>query len=141
MSKRPGDPGYAAGWCIHYRSPSHGDTCEAGVRYDSFDAKDRTMLRSPCFTHGTHERAACPHRRVPTKEEIAAHETWVKEQQSVLFKVLTGIMPWRAKWSGKSHAETIECPACKGRLHLRISGYNGHVHGRCETAGCVAWME
>jgi hypothetical protein len=36
MSKRPGDPGYAAGWCIHYRasriSGKGYDTCEAGVR-------------------------------------------------------------------------------------------------------------
>lgn len=37
--------------------------------------------------------------------------------------------------------EVVECPACKGRLHLSIAAYNGHVHGKCETDGCVAWME
>lgn len=78
---------------------------------------------------------------VPTAEEIEAHEKWAKGRQSVLFTVLEGIMPWRVKWTGRTHDETIECPVCKGRLHLSISGYNGHVHGRCETSGCVAWME
>lgn len=37
--------------------------------------------------------------------------------------------------------EVIECPVCKGRLHLSQSAYNGHVHGKCETEGCVSWME
>lgn len=55
--------------------------------------------------------------------------------------VLKGIAPWRAKWRGKSHREVVECPACKGRLHLSINAYNSHVHGRCETDGCVEWME
>ena len=35
MSKRPGDPGYPANWCIHYQSTTKGDACEAGVKYDS----------------------------------------------------------------------------------------------------------
>lgn len=55
--------------------------------------------------------------------------------------VLKAILPWREKWRGKSHSEVIECPACKGNLHLSISKGNNHVHGRCETKGCVAWME
>ncbi|HEY1244338.1 MAG TPA: hypothetical protein VGF29_05850 [Hyphomicrobiaceae bacterium] len=141
MSKRPGDPGYPAGWCIHYRSAGRHDTCEKGVPYDSFKGDDAKFDRRPCFTAGTHERAHCGHRRVPTADEIEAHEAWAKERRSVLFTVLEGIMPWRQRWSGKSHSEVVECPACGGRLHLSISGYNGHVHGRCETPGCVSWME
>jgi hypothetical protein len=141
MSKRPGDPGYAAGWCIHFRSMGKHDTCEKGVRYDSFTGEDRTMARRPCFTEGTHERAPCENRRVPTKEEVAAHEQWVKGRMAVLGTVMVGIAPWRDKWKGKSHREVVDCPACAGRLHLSIAAYNGHVHGRCETAGCVDWME
>lgn len=55
--------------------------------------------------------------------------------------VLEGIAPWRKKHKGKSHAEVVECPACKGRLHLRIAAANGHVWGKCETDGCVSWIE
>ena len=38
-------------------------------------------------------------------------------------------------------AEVIECPVCKGRLHLSQSGYNGHVRGKCETKDCLNWIE
>jgi hypothetical protein len=141
MSKRAGDPGYAPGWCIHFRSMGHHDTCEKGVRYDSFKGADAMFDRRPCFTAGTHQRAHCEHRRLPTEEEIEAHEKWAKGRTSVLGTVLAGIMPWREKWAGKSQTEVVKCPACAGRLHLAISARNGHVHGQCETANCVAWME
>jgi hypothetical protein len=36
----------------------------------------------------------------------------------------------------------MDCPVCKtGKLKYSRAGYNGHVHGRCSTNGCVAWME
>jgi len=35
----------------------------------------------------------------------------------------------------------VECPKCKGVLHYRISSYNGHIWGQCETSGCLAWMQ
>lgn len=36
----------------------------------------------------------------------------------------------------------MPCPVCsKGNLKYSRSGYNGHVHARCSTSGCVAWME
>jgi len=28
-----------------------------------------------------------------------------------------------------------------GALHYSVASYNGHMHGRCETEGCVAWMQ
>jgi hypothetical protein len=149
MSKREGDPGYAAGRCIHYRSPSAGggrpghDTCEAGVDYASFHGVK--FDRRPCFldTGGCSkpDAIACEHLRPPSPEEIAAHETWIKGRMSQLGVVMAGIYAWRIKHKGKSHAEIVECPACKGQLSLSISAYNGHVHGHCRTAGCVSWME
>lgn len=33
------------------------------------------------------------------------------------------------------------CPICDGKLHIRHSGYNGHVWGKCETENCVCWAE
>lgn len=143
MSKRKGDPGYAGGWCIHFRNASRHDTCEAGVAYDSFPQP--RFATQPCFLTKTGESkpgaAACPSLRRPTPEEIAAHEVWVEARFGLLTKVMTGIRPWREAHKGKSAAEIVECPACKGRLRLSISAYNGHVHGHCETEGCVSWME
>jgi hypothetical protein len=56
-----------------------------------------------------------------------------------MVKVGPVVAEWRKKPWGK--AEVIECPACGGRLHLSQARSNGHVHGKCETQGCVSWME
>lgn len=120
------------------------DTCEAGIRYDSFTGEDRKMDRQPCFIkpgESAEDRAPCAQLRPPTPEEIALHEKWAEERMGVLGKVMQGIAPWRKANKGRSASEVVACPACAGRLHLSISSYNGHVHGKCETAGCVSWME
>jgi hypothetical protein len=153
MSKRPGDPGYAAGWCVHYRSDprvrSEDATCEAGVRYVDFnDGKTAGMyLALPCFRdkktgEQKHPNARpCAKVRVPTTEDVTAHEAWLYSRMTIFSTVMKGIQPWRAKYKGKSAQEVVECPACKGRLHLSIAACNGHVHGQCETTYCVSWME
>lgn len=146
MSKIEGSPGYRGGWCIHYRAPRIGnwgnghDTCEAGVRFDSL-AKGPNQ---PCFLDNGQSKPGadhCDYLRRPTAEEIAAHEAWQKDRFGLFAKVMIGIKPWRVAHKGKNAAEVVECPACGGRLHLSIAAYNGHVHGSCETKGCVRWME
>ncbi|EIZ81883.1 hypothetical protein WYO_5471 [Methylobacterium sp. GXF4] len=44
------------------------------------------------------------------------------------------------------HAEdgdsgTVECPTCKGCLAWVRDSSNGHLHGQCETEGCLRWMQ
>lgn len=58
-----------------------------------------------------------------------------------IIDALKVIEPWRKKHRGTSHREVIECPCCKGKLHLSIAASNGHVWGKCETAGCLSWIE
>lgn len=36
---------------------------------------------------------------------------------------------------------TVECPVCKGRLAWARDSHNGHLHGQCETDGCLRWMQ
>lgn len=37
---------------------------------------------------------------------------------------------------------TMDCPVCgSGKLQYKRSNYNGHVHAKCSTDGCVAWQE
>ncbi|MCJ2136649.1 hypothetical protein MKK69_21805 [Methylobacterium sp. J-026] len=36
---------------------------------------------------------------------------------------------------------TVECPTCKGQLSWRRDSHNGHLHGQCETTGCLRWMQ
>lgn len=148
MSKRKGDPGYAAGWCIHYRynrdvKADQPNTCEAGVDYEAWRGIGHAA--QPCFLDdkgfSNPDAMQCPKLRRPTSEEIADHETWLSGRHNLLGTVMVGIAPWRAKHKGKSATEVVECPACKGRLHLSIAAYNGHVHGQCESNNCVSWME
>lgn len=151
MSEHPDNHGYAAGWCIHYRMrPAKllaNETCEAGVSYNTLGGSAPDVFnRLPCFLQkdGQPKNAdavRCEHLRAPTKEEVAAHEEWIEQRMANMRKVMVGISEWRKKWKGKSHTETVECPVCNGKLRLSISSYNSHVHGKCETPGCVSWME
>jgi hypothetical protein len=144
MSKRPGDPGYSGTWCIHFRDQMRNETCEAGVAYDTFRTGGTPFKQQPCFLDKGVSRPdalPCEHLRRPTPEEIAAHEEWADFRLDKLRRVMTAIQPWRKEHKGQSFREMIECPECKGRLHLSIAAYNGHVHATCETPGCVSWVE
>ena len=145
MSKRKGDPGYKSGWCIHYRAPSESNngTCAAGISYNSFSKEDRIMTRCPCFIKPGQkltDRAYCQKVRPPTEEEIRLHNELVTQRTGRLVRVLEHIADLRAKHQKQNFADRVQCPICKGRLHLSITR-NGHVHGRCETPDCVAWLE
>lgn len=41
----------------------------------------------------------------------------------------------------KQNQGTIECPICQKKLGFSVAKSNGHIWGRCETAGCLAWMQ
>ena len=36
---------------------------------------------------------------------------------------------------------TVECPTCKGRRTWIQDSHDGHLHGECETDGCLRWMQ
>lgn len=124
--------------------------CDAGVCYRELrstkkDADGRYVKRLPCLPPlseyaGTLPIAACEHFRAKTAEEVDAEEARLAARMALHAKVGPAVIAWRQK-PPKGKREVIECPACGGRLHLAQSSYNGHVHGRCETADCVSWME
>ena len=150
MSKTRKNPGQRAGWCVHYcASPTmqaKDQTWKCGAGVDLHKAWDGVKFdERPCFLDkkGNPNPGALPCEDLlrPTPEEIALAEAHTKECMDRMMVVLGGIADWRVKHKGKSHAEVVVCPACSGRLHLSIAAYNGHVHGKCETSGCVSWME
>lgn len=58
-------------------------------------------------------------------------------------EALVVIYRWRT-WSRKNRVAkvgVIECPTCKGRLHLSQAVRNGHLMGQCETANCIRFIE
>jgi hypothetical protein len=142
MSKLRGDPGYRAGWCIHYAYDPRGDNtrCEAGVEY----AKFPKFAQRPCFLEGGKSKSGalpCEHLRLPTPEEIVAHEEWAAKRREMLIQGMVAVMPLREKFKGTGGHEVIECPVCKGKLHVSIMRSNGHAHVVCETVSCIAWVE
>ena len=40
------------------------------------------------------------------------------------------------EWNGE-----IECPACGKKLYYTKCKSNEHIHGNCETKGCLQWMQ
>lgn len=138
------------GRCVHFdglpigeREPS-GKRCRAGVDYRALvgGPDEGWACRAPCITTSrSNDVVPCTSYRDPTPDEIAESEAEFQSVMNRMRVVMTGIAPWRKAHKGQSFAEVVECPACKGRLHLSIAAYNGHVHGHCETAGCASWME
>lgn len=131
--------GFPAGRCVHFTGIQH-KTCRANIAYSQWRGGSLPCIFKK-FRDDAPEAPPCAHRRAPTSEEIDAHKRYVDARVEKITLVMRGISDWRAKHRGKSASEVIECPACKGRLHLSISAYNGHVHGHCETEGCAQWME
>jgi hypothetical protein len=87
-------------------------------------------------------KCECPKRERPDR---AAVEKNYEESEAHFAKTMTAFAvagKWRVTPKPKQDRhETVECPICKGKLGLFQSSYNGHVHGKCETPNCVAWME
>lgn len=157
------------GTCRHFNGIQN-TCCRAGVNYRAaFDPKDEGgfMLRAPCFQfnvrpahgRGTYIRAGeatittpverrgqteipCAMLSLPTHEECEADRTESDNHFERTKMALKIASDWRVhpKPDTNRHG-VVECPICKGRLHLSQAAYNGHVHGACETPGCVEWME
>ena len=137
-------------YCTHY-APKPGaflkdDYCALGCGASAMMKKAREMggqpRMAPCI--GGHEcadaRAICPKWERRSLEHAEARADSIEESMRRIALVGPVLSAWRKKEPlGKQ--EVIECPACKGRLHLSQSAYNGHVHGHCMTPGCVSWME
>lgn len=125
-------------YCQHYEPREL--ECQAGINYDDqFPSKP-----SACWTGkdktDENQLARCPKwlRRTRAQGEARADQV----EQFIKRHTIAGpvVSAWRKKLPiGK--AEVIECPVCEGRLHLSQAASNGHIHSKCETEGCLAWME
>jgi len=123
--------------------------CKAGVNYvETFGSSPGIFQRIPCTSGGEKTKdelcEMCPKWLQSTRQqgESRADRNEASEKRMALIFPVIG--KWRRGWSKKNRVgkeEVIECPACKGELHLSQAAYNGHVWGKCETDGCVNWME
>ena len=135
-------------YCVHY-APQLGsfksDYCALGLGASEAMGRARKAGEPnmcPCI--GGHKAsdvlALCQKWERRSLEHAEKRADAIEEAMERMTVVMPVVNAWRDKKPfGKQ--EVIECPKCKGRLHLSQSSYNGHVHGKCETEGCVSWME
>lgn len=137
--------------CVHFTGVMQ-KTCKAGMVYDEVDKDLRIAYRMglPCIKPSKPDefdrlagRAQCPcqHLRFPAPEEVQKELDAIERETQRFMIAEKAVRPIREKYKGQDWRGIIECPICKGKLHVTHSAYNGHVWGKCETEGCVAWIE
>lgn len=137
-------------YCQHY-APKPGSLkqdycslgCGASERMNAAHAAGEPKM-APCI--GGHKAkdvlALCPKWIRRTREHAEKRADEIEAMLERMSVVMPVVSKWRIKPKpAQDRREVIECPKCKGRLRLSQSSYNGHVHGHCETKGCVSWME
>ena len=130
--------------CKHYagRDMFLGEcVCRAGINpVDRFCGGDRTgwVAKVPCLR--TNETAVeCDQCVYPTKEEAEADNAAF---MAYVDDVLKYIGPARAAMVGSnSDGGCMDCPKCGQGLRWSKAKTNGHIHAKCDTEGCLAWME
>lgn len=151
--------------CKFYNGDFHNTHCDAGVAYRDVTTDPDNRLgiafRKPCidweaFKAGNpmsagqraewEKHGTCAKRQAPTDEEIAAWEEDMKKHTAKMMLTIPIISKVKQEHN-ESWAGVVECPACKGKLHLKLDRFGGihgpqkRCHGKCETEGCVSWME
>ena len=147
------------GECV-YSNGAQNKLCKRGVAYAQFQpgmpciqlihksARGGTYLRPgeiPAETKpfpGAQPKERCPFYEEPTDEQVQADRADTEASMNKTLAAIKVASQWRVKPKpAQDRRGVVECPICNGKLHLSQSSYNGHVHGKCETADCVSWME
>ncbi len=82
----------------------------------------------------------------PTAQEIAERNAEIErlfDRTRIAREAIIAACGGKWKKGTPGTSGKIDCPVCKqpGTLTYSRSGYNGHIHARCKTEGCVSWME
>lgn len=139
------------GKCVHFRGVQTG-RCAAGVEYAAVTVQHEAMPYTshgrtyhsassiPCLTKYNHAGAECAVREMPTREACEQREAdWQREFAKTMGARALIVETTRGQ---RGVTGRVPCPACDGgTLSYSVAGNNGHIHARCSTAGCVAWME
>lgn len=129
--------------CRHFLAMGTHDTCSAGVRYAAVSVRrapgEKGMASIPCFQKYNDLGATCPNASFLSREEAEerAREWNARFERAMLAR--DAIMA-EIKHGGAS-AGSIACPTCGASLSYSRARSNGHIHARCATPKCVAFME
>lgn len=139
--------------CVHFNGIMH-DRCEAGVDYHSVRLEHapiayrregearytQTQTASrPCHDSMNLGGAACEKRCAPTPESVAAEVEASQREFGFTMEAMKRVID--ATNNARGDSGSVECPKCGKPLRYSVAGSNGHIHGRCTTEGCLAWMQ
>ena len=130
--------------CRYFNGTAHNKECKAGINY-------RNLVGGPDF--GWAARLCCvpdgPLRKEPivkcdkynafTDEEILQQEKEISEKISFIEKSFKEIR--KISKEKNINVGFIPCPKCSKPLHFNIAKLNGHIWAKCESEGCMQWMQ
>ena len=121
-------------WCQH-RTPysKEYEVCKAGIDFRQWG------MRCEDCSGENRNKPNCEQYSPCTNDEWAERERKIDERFNRIGKVRSAIAK-TIQSTGDTVGE-IDCPYCSGCVRYTQSSYNGHIHARCSTDGCVAWME
>lgn len=144
MNRRQDTIDFHRNYCVHYDPRGSKTGCGLGLERPSVPVGNRGMIWGPCI-EGHLLADPCNHCPKWERRSLADAEKYADDMERAmdgLSKVDPVISKWRTKRKpARDRSEVLECPVCKGRLHVGQSAYNGHVRARCETADCVNFTE
>lgn len=121
------------GTCKHFTGVQN-KTCKVGVDYES-------VSPIPCIDKYRKGDCNCDKYEEPTQREIDEWDAYIEQRMEMHRKVGPVVVEIKRQHKGESWSGVVDCPCCGGKLHVSHSGYNAHVHGKCETDECLSWME
>lgn len=156
MSAGPTREEQVGGRCRHFTG-TVATKCMAGVCYDDvwlnhdpipYESRGLTYKSSrslPCLRSHNHGGAVCALVAFPSPDEIAAiierQDSGLRDLVTARKAIVAKLGPYVKRQSPDAHG-SLACPVCTtGTLGYRRAALNGHIHARCSTEGCVAWME
>lgn len=99
-------------------------------------------MRRPCDADNVGSSVrTCTLYEEATQDELDEDAKLVQEAEERFKLVVPVIQTIKENNKGRNNNGTVTCPVCKGKLNWIHAARNGHVHGKCETTGCLAWME
>lgn len=127
--------------CRHFNGIQN-KTCKAGVAYQ--DECDKAMPCIPRFVNGR-ETWPCDTFEIMSQmdaEKEADERIISVNKSSRAFSAASEDARLKGFKKGSGGVGSIACPCCDGgKLRYSVASYNGHMHGRCTTEGCVSWMQ
>jgi hypothetical protein len=130
--------------CRHFNGIQN-KCCEAGVNYDQLTGDTLVLPCKKNFVSLKRDPALCDKFQTMTLEEATKEaDERIGRMNRTMGAVASAHEDATKKGLKKGHGgvSSMRCPTdCGGTLHYSVASVNGHMHAKCETSGCVQWME